>query len=190
MKNASSRLLSTTALVMLSLAAPTGVWAGAGHAQSSHGGHAAAQSHASIGKEGEAGEVSRTIEVDLLDNYFEPERIAVQAGETVRFKLNNQGALVHEFSLGTPAMHEASQDMMQMMVEHGVIQGGTLNRERMQMDMGGGHSMAHDEPGSVLLAPGESAEIVWTFGQPATIEFACNVPGHYQAGMVGEIEFK
>ncbi|WP_148862192.1 cupredoxin domain-containing protein [Marinobacter fonticola] len=187
MRNACSWFVSKTAFVVFSFVS-TGVWAGASH--DGHEGHSSAQAQMPIGQQGKAGEVTRTIEVDLFDNYFEPEQIAVSAGETIRFKLNNEGALVHEFSLGTPAMHEASQDMMKMMVDHGVIQGGTLNRERMAMDMGNGHTMAHDDPGSVLLAPGETAELVWQFGQPTTLEFACNVPGHYQAGMVGDVEFK
>ena len=51
-----------------------------------------------------------------------------------------------------------------------------------------GHGM-HDDPNSVLLEPGKSGEIVWTFPKDAdvAIEFACNVPGHYQSGMVGSV---
>ena len=50
-----------------------------------------------------------------------------------------------------------------------------------------GHGM-HDEPNSVLLEPGKSAEIVWKFPEHAELEFACNVPGHYDAGMQGPIK--
>jgi uncharacterized cupredoxin-like copper-binding protein len=87
-------------------------------------------------------------------------------------------------------MHAAHQDEMMMMVEHGIIQGDTLNREMMKMDMGNGHTMEHDDPNSVLLEPGKTAEIVWTFGESADLEFACNVPGHYDAGMVGQIDIQ
>jgi uncharacterized cupredoxin-like copper-binding protein len=31
---------------------------------------------------------------------------------------------------------------------------------------------------------------VWTFTEKADLEFACNVPGHYQAGMYGDIDFE
>jgi len=41
----------------------------------------------------------------------------------------------------------------------------------------------------VLLEPGESKEVVWKFSEKSSIEFACNVPGHYQAGMYGEVNF-
>jgi len=154
----------------------------AGAHESGHG--------ATNGKPGEASDVSRTITVEMHDNYYEPESIAVKPGQTVRFVVENKGSLVHEFNIGTPAMHEAHQDEMMMMVEHGVIQGGQLNEDMMDMDMGSGHSMKHDDPNSVLLEPGESKEIIWKFTEKANIEFACNVPGHYQAGMYGEINFK
>ncbi|WP_323751019.1 cupredoxin domain-containing protein [Marinobacter sp.] len=149
------------------------------------------QGHGSpIGEPAMASEAGRTITVELHDNYYEPEQIEVSAGETVRFVLTNKGNLVHEFNIGTPSMHEAHQEEMAMMVEHGVIQGGTLNHHMMEMDMGNGHTMKHDDPNSVLVEPGKSEEIIWTFSNEGNIEFACNVPGHYQAGMYGEITFK
>lgn len=122
----------------------------------------------------------------MRDNYYEPEQVSVKAGETIRFRIRNSGALVHEFSIGTTAMHEAHQDEMQMMVDHGVIKGDRLDREMMNMDMGD-HSMKHDDPNSVLLEPGETAEIVWKFTEANDLEFACNVPGHYSAGMYGDL---
>ena len=47
---------------------------------------------------------------------------------------------------------------------------------------------------SVLTAPfllpahaGKKGEIVWTFNRAGEFDFACLIPGHYQAGMVGTI---
>ncbi|MDX1635527.1 MAG: cupredoxin domain-containing protein [Marinobacter sp.] len=154
------------------------------------GSHSGGHHGAAIGEPGLASEASRTINVEMHDNYYEPESINVQPGETVRFVVENKGNLVHEFNIGTPAMHEAHQSEMKMMVEHGVIQGGTLNHQMMEMDMGDGHSMKHDDPNSVLVEPGQSKEIVWTFEGGAQIEFACNIPGHYQAGMYGDVNFE
>ena len=48
--------------------------------------------------------------------------------------------------------------------------------------------MKHDDASSVLMEPGESKEIVWTFSEATDLEFARNVPGHYQADMVGDID--
>lgn len=155
-------------------------------------GHTDGHGHgdSNIGQPGTAAEASRTVEVVMYDNYYDPEEISVKEGETVRFVIKNEGMLVHEFNIGTAAMHAAHQDEMTMMVEHGVIQGDMINREMMKMDMGNGHTMEHDDPNSVLLEPGETAEVVWTFGTSTDLEFACNVPGHYDAGMTGQIDIQ
>lgn len=152
--------------------------------------HAGGHGHAAVfefGQPAEAGKATRTVKVVMRDNLYEPESIAVQTGETIRFVIKNEGAFVHEFNLGTAAMHAEHQAEMMMMVEHGVLEPDKINRERMKMDMGNGKTMEHDDPNSVLLEPGESGEIVWTFTKATSIEFACNVPGHYDAGMMGKL---
>jgi len=131
---------------------------------------------------------SRTIEVEMRDNYFEPEAITVARGESIRFVIRNEGQFVHEFNIGTAAKHVQHQAEMQMMVDHGVLEADRINRDMMSMDMGNGHTMSHDHANSVLLEPGESGEIIWTFESDQNLEFACNVPGHYDAGMVGVID--
>jgi uncharacterized cupredoxin-like copper-binding protein len=154
------------------------------------GNHAGGHGNAAGGQPGQAAAASRTVEVIMHDNYYVPETIAVRAGETVRFVVRNAGQLVHEFNLGTPAMHAQHQAEMQMMVEHGVLEADRINRHMMNVDMGGGHVMSHDHANSVLLEPGQSGEIIWTFPADATVnlEFACNVPGHYEAGMQGQVQ--
>jgi uncharacterized cupredoxin-like copper-binding protein len=123
----------------------------------------------------------------MHDNYYEPERVAVQPGETVRFVVRNAGQLVHEFNIGTAAMHAAHRGEMQMMVDHGVLKPDRVDHEAAQhMQATMGHGM-HNEPNSLLLEPGETGEITWTFPEGVELEFACNVPGHYEAGMQGEI---
>jgi uncharacterized cupredoxin-like copper-binding protein len=62
--------------------------------------------------------------------------------------------------------------------------------DMMKMDMGNGMTMEHDDPNSVLLEPGQTAEIIWTFPADAELEFACNVPGHYESGMMGKVRLK
>ncbi len=143
---------------------------------------------AAIGQPGKASAASRTVEVTMHDNYYEPESVTVQPGEILRFIVRNEGQLVHEFNIGTAAMHAAHQDEMQMMVEHGVLKPDHVDHaaaQHMQATMG--HGM-HNEPNSMLLEPGKTGEITWTFPEGADLEFACNVPGHYEAGMQGEIE--
>ena len=158
-------------------------WAAGSHG----GGHSA---KVSIGEPGKAGKATRTIEIKMFDNYYEPENISVKAGETVRFVIKNAGDFVHEFNIGTASMHAAHQKEMMMMIEHGALEPDKINHKMMMMDMGGGKTMQHNDPNSVLLEPGKSGEVVWTFTKASKIEFACNVPGHYDAGMMGQIRFK
>jgi len=144
------------------------------------------------GAPGNAADVSRTIDVIMYDNYYEPESISVKAGETLRFNIRNEGTLVHEFNVGTAAMHASHKDEMMMMMQHGVLGASTIDMDAakaMQASMG--HGM-HDEPNSVLLEPGKTDEVIWTFPEDADIalEFACNVPGHYEAGMQGNFDIK
>jgi len=154
-----------------------------------HGGQQAIAGPMSFGKPGKAADADRIIEIVMDDNYFEPETLTVTAGETIRFKVTNNGSLVHEFNLGTPDYHAAHQDEMMMMQQHGVLMGDHINHDMMNTPMGDdGHTMKHDHPNSVLLEPGDSGEVVWTFTSGGDIEFACNVPGHYAAGMVGTVD--
>lgn len=80
------------------------------------------------------------------------------------------------------------------MMEHGMIEVDRINHERMKMDHGSGQGhmnhMHGAESGSVLVEPGKSAEIIWKFTKPGKLEFACNIPGHYESGMMGPIRFR
>jgi uncharacterized cupredoxin-like copper-binding protein len=81
-----------------------------------------------------------------------------------------------------------------MMVEHGMLSATGVDEKKMNMDHskmpGMGHSMKHDDPNSVLVEPGRTKELVWKFTKNAALEFACNMPGHYEAGMVGKVNFQ
>lgn len=147
-----------------------------------------------FGEPGKASEVSRDIEITMRDNFFEPEVINLKAGETIRFKITNKGEFLHEFGLGTAAMHAKHQKQMMVMMEHGMIEADRINHDKMKMDHGSGGmkgmSMAHDDPNNLLLEPGKSGEIIWKFTKATELEFACNIPGHYQSGMMGPLKVK
>lgn len=141
-----------------------------------------------IGFKGDPTNVSRTVNVTMFDAYYEPEKLSFKEGQTVRFIVTNKGETVHEFNIGTAEMHVAHQSEMAMMMDHGVLEVDRINREAAEaMQASMGHGM-HEESNSILLEPGQTAELVWTFPEHAKLEFACNVPGHYDAGMVGEID--
>ena len=47
--------------------------------------------------------------------------------------------------------------------------------------------MEHDDPNSIRLEPGKTGNIVWKFTNAGKFEFACLIPGHYEAGMKGDL---
>lgn len=141
-----------------------------------------------IGQPGAAAEVTRTVEVKMGDISFEPKNIDVKPGETVRFVLRNEGSLLHEFNIGKAAAHAAHQKEMVTMVQNGTLTPTGAKAHSMGgMKMVG---MEHNDPNSVLIEPGATKELIWTFSKSTDLEFACNVPGHYQSGMVGQFEVK
>ena len=141
-----------------------------------------------IGEKGKLSEVSRTIEIKMYDNYYEPKEIKIKKGETIKFIVHNYGELVHEFNIATKEMHIKHQPEMMKMVEHEILLADRIDKEKMKEMAKKDHSMAHSHSNSVLLEPNEINEIIWKFSTTANLEAACNVPGHYEAGMVADIK--
>lgn len=152
------RLLAAAALTASGAAMAAGNHAG-GH------GHGDGEETV-IGKPGVAAKASRTITIEMSDTMrFTPSNIQVKQGETVRFIVKNAGKVKHELSLGTE----------KELLEH-------LEQMRKFPDM------EHDEPGKVTLQPGKQGEIVWQFTKAGGVNFACLIPGHYEAGMKGLVQ--
>lgn len=128
----------------------------------------------------ENAEVDRTIQMDAGDMWFDRDNLEVEAGETLEFEITNDGNLEHEFVIGDRSAQTEHREMMQNMsgnAEHGGH---------------GGHNMAEGEHGgqmpSMTIAPGETATLVWTAPDNTEhLEYACNIPGHYESGMSGDI---
>jgi uncharacterized cupredoxin-like copper-binding protein len=139
---------------------------------SAHGSDPHAASAAAVRKEqkpwGIAGDrraVQRTIVVRMTDAMrFEPDRLELRQGETVRFVVRNAGRAMHEFVIGTKAELDAHADLMAKFPD-----------------------MAHDEPYMAHVPPGRTGEIVWTFNRAGDFWVACLIAGHYQSGMVGRV---
>lgn len=126
---------------------------------------------AACGDDGEAAtdsdeRVDRTIEIDMVDIAFEPGEIEVAAGETVRFVFTNRGEIAHDAFLGDSGAQDEHAEAM--------------------ADDHGGHG---DDDEGVTVEPGETAEIVHTFGaDDEGLIIGCHQPGHYDAGMVSAVE--
>ncbi|MHC8298964.1 copper-resistant cuproprotein CopI [Pseudomonas sp. ZS1P83] len=145
-----------------------------------------------FGQPAPAAKATRSVEVVMGDMSFTPKAIDIKAGETVRFVLVNKGQLLHEFNLDDAAMHASHQQEMMKIQRSGMLTPTGIA----DMDYGSmpgmehssqGHGMKHDDPNSVLVEPGKTTELTWTFSKATNLEFACNIPGHYQAGMVGKL---
>ena len=118
-----------------------------------------------FGQEGDPRKVTRTIRVSMSDRMrFEPENLTVRKGETVRLVVANKGAVLHEMVLGTA---HALKEHAELMKKH--------------------PGMEHDAPSMTHVKPGATGEIVWQFNRAGEFQFACLIPGHFEAGMVGKV---
>ena len=142
----------------------------------------------SVGSEGKSEEVTRVIKIKMYDNYFEPNTFNFKAEETVRFEVENFGELVHEFNIANAMMHKKHQPEMQMMVENEILLGDSIDRKKMAKIAKLDKSMSHQHSNSVLLEPKEKQYLIWKFSKAQNIEIACNVPGHYDVGMIAQVK--
>ena len=140
-----------------------------------------------IGKKGNPTEVKRTITIKMHDNYFEPSEININKDETIKFIVLNVGELVHEFNIATKEMHTKHQKEMMMLAENEIIYSDKVDKEKMREMAKKNPAMLHSHSNSVLLSPGEKGELIWKFSNKVKLEAACNVPGHYEVGMISKI---
>ena len=148
-----------------------------------------AASMSMIGEKGKLSEVDRVIEVKMYDNFYEPNEIKIKKGETIKFKVYNFGELVHEFNIATKKMHLKHQPEMTKLVEHEILLADKIDKKKMKEMAKKDHSMSHSHANSVLLEPNEEGEIIWKFNTEAKLEAACNIPGHYETGMIAKIKY-
>lgn len=157
--------LTRTLMAFTLLAASTAVWA---HGDKAHTKSTAPpkleQKDWGIG--GNPAAVMRTVTIRMTDNMrFTPDVIQVKQGETVRLVVVNSGKVMHEFVLGTKQELDEHAELMKKFP-----------------------NMEHDEPYMAHVEPGKQGDIVWHFNRAGEFDFACLLPGHYQAGMVGKIK--
>ena len=143
-----------------------------------------------IGSKGNANDVSRVIKVIMYDNYYEPSSFQINAGETIKFEIENAGELVHEFNIANKMMHIKHQPEMEKMVDNEILFADSIDKNKMKKMAKIDKSMGHSHSNSVLLEPKQKGNIIWRFDNAVNIEVACNVPGHYQAGMIAKVNIK
>lgn len=158
-------LSASLALLALGMATPPAQAHGKKHYEKK-GFDAAAAEQKAFGIAGDPKKAIRTIRIASSDAMrFTPDSIAVRQGETVKFIVTNRGKTMHEIVIGTMAELREHYELMKKFPE-----------------------MEHDEPHMAHIAPGKTEEIVWTFNRPGDFNFACLIPGHFDAGMIGKIK--
>jgi uncharacterized cupredoxin-like copper-binding protein len=109
----------------------------------------------------------RTVAVTVTATRYKPDALVVRRGETVRFVVTNRDRQAHEFVIGDAAFQAQHQrDMAQM------------------------PGMKMDAPNELSLGSGETRRLSSRFTRPGELLYACDLPGHAQAGMVGRIHLR
>ncbi|WP_148253132.1 cupredoxin domain-containing protein [Aidingimonas lacisalsi] len=129
-------------------------------------------------------ELDRTVSVVAGDMWFDPEALNVEPGETIEFEIHNTGDVEHEFVIGDTGAQEKHREMMQETGSEGHHDDHASHSS---------HDMEEGEHGgnmpAVTIASGETECLVWTAPDNVDeLEFACNIPGHYESGMYGVID--
>ncbi len=125
---------------------------------------------AAFGTPGRAGDPARTVIVsagDMGEMRFSPAEVTVRRGDTIRFVITNHGPTKHEFVIGNRPFHLQHEKEMAAMPD-----------------------MPMDEANSVDLRPGQTKTLLWRFTNTGEFLFACDIPGHMQAGMFGKLHVR
>lgn len=119
-----------------------------------------------FGRQGDPRKVQRVIRLEMTDAYrFTPAQVQVQRGQTVKFVVHNAGRQLHEMVLGTEADLAAHAELMKKFPD-----------------------MEHADANMAHVRAGARGEIVWQFTRPGRFAFACLIPGHFEAGMRGQVQ--
>ncbi|CAH6785616.1 Copper-binding protein [Vibrio chagasii] len=92
------------------------------------------------------------------------DKVEIEPNDVVQFVVMNTGKIDHEFSIGSAAEQLEHREMMKNMGNH-----------------------AHDSGSTVTVKPGKAKQLLWHFHGDNHVEFACNIPGHAEAGMVKSV---
>ena len=111
---------------------------------------------------------TKTITVHMMDSmkFNFSDLAGIKKGDIIKFVVMNKGKIPHEFGIGSIEEQTAHRKMMQSMP-----------------------GMKHEDGATVSVEPGMSKDLIWHFmGDATTVQFACNVPGHFEAGMHSEVK--
>lgn len=123
------------------------------------------------GEPGDPSTPSRNVAVAMTDDggamTFHTSLRLINRNEQIRFTVTNRGSIEHEFII----------DSAENNAEHKAAMARTP------------HMMPSGKNG-LRLGPGKSGALLWKFSKAGTFEYACLIPGHYEAGMHGTLTVK
>lgn len=90
--------------------------------------------------------------------------VKIEPNDVVQFVVMNLGKIDHEFTIGSATEQLEHREMMKKMPNH-----------------------MHDSGNAITVQPGKAKQLLWHFHGDSAVEFACNIPGHAEAGMVKKI---
>jgi uncharacterized cupredoxin-like copper-binding protein len=176
-----SKLILAT---LISLAAYSGLSIAGGEHQHEHKKvkpnkhqHGAEHNHANghegslspVGTPADPKQATRTIEVTTKDSmrYEFSNELNLKAGDVIKFVVRNEGKIPHEFSVGDVEEQKAHLEMMRKMP-----------------------NMVHEDGNTVTVKPGQVKTLTWRFSGSSEVVFACNIPGHFEAGMFAKAKIE
>lgn len=106
---------------------------------------------------------SPTVKITARYSRFEPDRVTVKPGATVRFVIHNADPIDHEFIIGPPETHDIHE-------------------------RGAPHFHTGAVQGEVTVPAGSTVETTWTFTPSGgdAVQYGCHLAGHWSYGMHGK----
>ena len=151
---------------------------GEGHGEGHHAhgsdkkkhGHGHEDHKETVGKPASPDEATRKIPVTLNDQMrivFKKPLAEIKSGSVIQFTVTNEGKIRHEFSIGNSDEQKEHAAMMRKMP-----------------------NMTHSDGNTITVESGETKTLTWRFEGKDTVVFACNIPGHFEAGMFKNVALK
>jgi uncharacterized cupredoxin-like copper-binding protein len=103
-----------------------------------------------------------TVTLTIRHSHYEPDRIKVAPGTTVRFVVDNRDPIGHEFIVGDAEVHRRHE--------------------------AGTEPVHPPRPGEVSIPALSTAETTFLFATPDSVLYACHLPGHFRYGMSGYVD--
>lgn len=130
---------------------------------------------------------AQTVTLTMTDFQYAPKTVSVKPGTAVELVLINKGAIQHEFMLYPPP---GSMGMEMDMDKYGAENTYFKDIGPIVVVYPGKKPSTSSRLERVMVDPGQTVTLKFVAKKAGTIEFACHITGHYEAGMKGSLTVK